>query len=240
MASDQSGPTFAKTLEDKDVFKAILDTRNFEISLFWQRSNYFLALNSALAVGFFTREPSRVTLLLAALGALSSLLWYLVMLGAKYWQSRWEDKLSEVESAMAPDLKAFAANRQDTDVAVKRSLENNKHGWWVSQILKKPSVSYQMTVLSLVFVVGWCLVAALAVSQGAWSNSSYSSAASTSGNSTSSSTSAACTASAPASAPTPTSSFTANPTINIQLPAPEIKPPPRPQPPPPKKEGECK
>lgn len=37
-----------------------LDTRNFEISLYWQRSNYFLVLNTALAVGFFFGQGARL------------------------------------------------------------------------------------------------------------------------------------------------------------------------------------
>src|SRR5207248_3234570 len=38
-----------------DAYKIALETRNLEINLFWQRSNYFLVLNTAIAVGFFAR-----------------------------------------------------------------------------------------------------------------------------------------------------------------------------------------
>ena len=40
-------------IEDKDLYRVALDTRNLESTLFWQRCNYFLVLNSALALGFF-------------------------------------------------------------------------------------------------------------------------------------------------------------------------------------------
>jgi hypothetical protein len=39
--------------EPKDRYKVLLDTRNLEINLFWQRSNYFLGLNTGIAIGFF-------------------------------------------------------------------------------------------------------------------------------------------------------------------------------------------
>ena len=38
-----------------EAYRTALATRNFEISLFWQRSNYFLVLSTAIAVGFFAR-----------------------------------------------------------------------------------------------------------------------------------------------------------------------------------------
>jgi hypothetical protein len=56
------------SVEDNDVYKLVSDTRNFEISLFWQRSNYFLALNSALAVGFFNIKIIKYQLFLAIFG----------------------------------------------------------------------------------------------------------------------------------------------------------------------------
>lgn len=31
--------TLSPNIEDKDLYKTALDTRNFEISMFWQRSN---------------------------------------------------------------------------------------------------------------------------------------------------------------------------------------------------------
>jgi hypothetical protein len=43
--TDKSKNNYASNLEDKDIFKMALDIRNLEISLFWQRSNYFLVLN---------------------------------------------------------------------------------------------------------------------------------------------------------------------------------------------------
>jgi len=103
-------PHSTPIMEDKDIYKHVLDTRNFEISLFWQRSNYFLILNSSLAVGFFNLKAKLYECCLAALGMLASILWFNVNLGSKFWQSRWEQSLHDIESKMAPNLNLFAAD----------------------------------------------------------------------------------------------------------------------------------
>jgi hypothetical protein len=39
---------------DLEAYRVARDTRNFEIKLFWKRSNYFLVLSTATAAGFFS------------------------------------------------------------------------------------------------------------------------------------------------------------------------------------------
>ena len=36
------------------IYEIAVETRKLEIDLFWKRSNYFLVLSTATAVGFFT------------------------------------------------------------------------------------------------------------------------------------------------------------------------------------------
>ena len=36
---------------DFELYKIAIQTRNLELGFFWQRSNYFLVLNTALATG---------------------------------------------------------------------------------------------------------------------------------------------------------------------------------------------
>lgn len=147
-----------------DAYKIALDTRNFEIGLFWQRSNYFFVLNAALAVGFFRLTNDMYALLLAILGTFASFLWYRVNLGSKYWQSRWEHRLSEKEKEIADGLNFFSASPKLINEDVIDSFSHNaeKKGWFQKylecQALKKPSVSYNMTLLSLVFLVAWVLL----------------------------------------------------------------------------------
>ena len=81
---------------DMERFKVVLETRNFEIALFWKRCNYFLALNTALAAGilasFMAKVVCRLGLCLGgcAAGVFVCFAWIQVGLGAKYWQSHWE------------------------------------------------------------------------------------------------------------------------------------------------------
>ncbi len=146
---------------DKDLYRVALDTRNLEITLFWQRCNYFLVLNSALALGFFNVRTFRYSLLLAAVGLITSMLWFGVSLGSKFWQSRWEYRLAEIEKQVAPTAKLFATDRPIVQKDVEESLRSSQHGWFQRQldalVLRKPSVSLMMMILSLVFVAAWVL-----------------------------------------------------------------------------------
>jgi|SRR3990172_3034147 len=159
--------SFSAHLKNEDIYRIAYDTRNFEISLFWQRSNYFLVLNSALAVGFFNLQKSlplqHYSLLLAGFGLLASFLWYRVNLGSKFWQSRWEQRLAEIEKVLAPDVKFFSADREIIEEDVKESLhwdsgKGTFRKWIDKQVLKRPSVSYNMTLLSLLFIIGWVVL----------------------------------------------------------------------------------
>jgi hypothetical protein len=161
----------APSIEDKDIYKIVFDTRNFEISLFWQRSNYFLVLNSALAVGFFNLKSQEYAFVLAILGFIVSVLWFRVVLGSKYWQSRWEHRLGVIERKIAPDLQLFAADWKTIQADVEASLTNNQpQGWlkrWIERkVVKKHSVSYNMTLLSLWFLVGWIALAVARIYRG--------------------------------------------------------------------------
>ncbi|GHY52687.1 membrane protein [Vibrio cholerae] len=153
-------------ITDYEAYKIALETRNFEINLFWQRSNYFLVLNATLALGFFKLDSEQeYALLLAFFGLLASFLWYRVNLGSKYWQSRWENRLKIREKLLSSDLELFSASWETIDLDVKETIENTHKGkryfqkWLNRQILHKPSVSYNMILLSLVFFFAWlCLL----------------------------------------------------------------------------------
>src|SRR5208337_3983956 len=129
---DITDHAFSFLVENKDVYKMAIDTRNFEISMFWQRSNYFLVLNSALALGFFNlQKPDNLRvypLVFAGFGILVSYLWYQVNLGAKFWQARWEQRLLKVEEVLIPGAKFFAADYDTiyTDVENSLSLDPKK------------------------------------------------------------------------------------------------------------------
>lgn len=157
-------------MEKEELYKIAIQTRNLEIGMFWQRSNYFMALNTAIAIGFFTQQAGPYGLVLAGLGAIVSLLWFFVNLGGKYWQSRWEYRASVYEDEVAPDAKLFSASKELIQKDVEYSLSRGEHGWfqkWLDkQILKKPSVSYQMMVLSFFFICFWGVIMSVYIAMG--------------------------------------------------------------------------
>ena len=88
------------TIENKALLKAFetaLDTRKFEIELYWKRATYFWAFIAAMFVAYFAvfnsdkiDEIKGVTILISILGYFFSLGWYFVNRGSKYWQENWE------------------------------------------------------------------------------------------------------------------------------------------------------
>jgi hypothetical protein len=153
---DSDPPDPAKVAE----YKLALETRNFEIQLFWQRSNYFLVLNTAIGTGFFAVRSVKFALLLGGLGFVASLLWLLVNLGSRYWHVRWERQVEDIEAKLTPAFNHFFLVTQDElDVIVRKGLQYKRYrpdrGLWNWAVLKKPSVSFMMTLLSCAFVVFW-------------------------------------------------------------------------------------
>ncbi len=145
-------------------FDVALNTRNFEIDLFWRRSNYFLVLNTAIAVGFVSlvSEDERLyALAFCLIGIVVCFVWFKVNLGSKYWQSYWEQRVDEAANNMKV---CFFTTK--TKEWVEKNLNENKEGkkrdcWediYDDLVLKKPSVSKCMTFLSLFFLVVWVVV----------------------------------------------------------------------------------
>ena len=88
-----------KSTNDKkfEFYIIAVDTRNFKITLFWQRSNYFLVLNSDIAIGIINLTDYVLKVGMAIFGLICSVLWFRVNIGSKYWQCRWGNRLSEIE-----------------------------------------------------------------------------------------------------------------------------------------------
>lgn len=151
-------------------YEIAIGMRNMEIQMFWQRSNYFLILNTAIAAGYFTLKSNAVEVGFSAMGCITSFLWFMVCLGGKYWQSRWEERAKIIENGLNIDMKLLSADKYITDRDVKSSFEwkhdmlgtNNSNGTQLSllekAIMTKPSVSRMMTWLSIVFTWFWSLL----------------------------------------------------------------------------------
>ena len=153
------------SISTEKIYDIALQTRNLEINLFWQRCNYFLVLNSALAVGFFNIKDQVLLIPTAFLGLVVCVLWYRVALGSKYWQERWEYCLRRTESDLRDkkiynsQIPLFSAKWQEIRDDVRESLQANRHTGLEriidDQIMTKPSVTLSMFYLVISFGIAW-------------------------------------------------------------------------------------
>ncbi len=150
-----------------EAYRIARETRNLEINLFWQRSNYFLVMSTAIAAGFFSLKDGRYGLPLAILGLVVAALWVAVNLGSKFWQSRWEYRLSLTEKELRSGMNLFSADWETVQDDVRRSLEFRKRGklhqLYSRSVLLKPSVTLMMTLLSLGLVLFWVAVVVITI-----------------------------------------------------------------------------
>ena len=96
-----------KNAEEKNIraeaLKIALDTRKFEIELYWKRATYFWAFIAASFAGYFAltgstnRIPSYVFFLICCLGFSFTFSWYLANRGSKFWQKNWESHVDALE-----------------------------------------------------------------------------------------------------------------------------------------------
>ena len=80
----------------KEALKTALDTRKFEIELYWKRATYFWAFIVASLTAYFVllnssnfSKVSGFTIVISAIGFFFSLGWYCVNRGSKHWQENW-------------------------------------------------------------------------------------------------------------------------------------------------------
>lgn len=152
---------------DLEAYRVAKETRNMEIMLFWQRSNYFLVLSTAIAVGFFSPKSGKYAVPVAVLGFVVGCLWFAVNLGSKFWQSRWEHRLRLVEEHLRPNLNLFSASWETVQDDVRKSFRFRRRGplhrFYAHLVFLKPSVTLIMTILSLAFAVFWVAILFLAI-----------------------------------------------------------------------------
>lgn len=88
---------------DQKLCEIALETRKFEIDLYWRRTAYYWAFSAAIiaayALVYTKKDPnpeSNILLsVLALCGVVFSWGWYLANRGSKYWQENWEDHIAQ-------------------------------------------------------------------------------------------------------------------------------------------------
>lgn len=100
---------FCKTDKEKrqvleKAYEVALDTRKFEISLYWKRATYFWGFIGAIFIAYFALVGSEnfaeyrlLTIPLSLIGIAFSLGWYFVNRGSKLWQENWETNIAFLE-----------------------------------------------------------------------------------------------------------------------------------------------
>lgn len=128
--------------------------------MFWSRSNYFLALNTALAAGFLASESKPfIAAAISFVACFMCCCWVAVNLGSKFWQIRWEEAAVEAEQKLPQGISLFSAPMEKMRADVQRHLARTKRGCVQSfvdgLVLRKPSVSFTATIMSAAFVAFW-------------------------------------------------------------------------------------
>src|ERR1043166_9125702 len=115
---DQFPPSNQQT-EKFTALDLALDIRKFEIELYWKRAGYFWTLIAASFAGYFALQSSSnagakpLIPLVACIGFLVSLAWYLVNRGSKFWQENWERHVDLLESKVVGPLYKTTISRQE-------------------------------------------------------------------------------------------------------------------------------
>lgn len=131
-----------------------LDTRKFEIELYWKRATYFWTFLGATLAGFFvayaSTSPYRRDLLviLCCLGSVFSVAWFCVNKGSKFWQENWEKHVDLLEDDVTGPLHKFV---------LSRNMEMTKKEWMLD-LATGPhpySVSKINQLISLFMVFLW-------------------------------------------------------------------------------------
>jgi hypothetical protein len=143
-----------------EAYRTAVQTRSLEINLFWQRSNYFLVLNTATAAGFFPlRGDPRFSPFLACFGLLVAVLWVLTNLGSKFWQVSWEQRARLTEKELALGVRLFSEEWEKIGSGVEAAFAERERAWphrlYETAVMWKPSVSLVMTLLSVLFTLFW-------------------------------------------------------------------------------------
>ena len=99
----------------KEKFKVSLETRNFEIELFWKRSLFFWGFIASAFLAFATleKDKSNYAIVIANFGMVCSFAWTLANRGSKFWIDNWEDKLFYYENYFEKGLFAKPIGTED-------------------------------------------------------------------------------------------------------------------------------
>ena len=99
--------------KEEDALKHALDTRKFEIELYWKRAAYFWTFIAAALAAYGVIQASEhilspkkehLSVLVGVLGLVFSFAWRAVNRGSKHWQENWENHVALLEDGVIGPL----------------------------------------------------------------------------------------------------------------------------------------
>ena len=140
----------------EEAFQIALDTRKFEIELYWKRTGYFVLFIGAVFVGYYKvlqierlsdSEKEWLLLLLSSLGFLLSLLWHMANRGSKFWQENWEAHIEDLSIVLGKPVFGI--------------IKCNEHTFYNPKQINKSypfSVSKVNQMVSLIITLCWLII----------------------------------------------------------------------------------
>lgn len=116
----------------KAALQHALDIRKFEVGLYWQRAAYFWALIAMAFAGYFAvlaaehmspNDKAFNAFVIACLGFIFSLSWFLANRGSKYWQENWENHVDMLEDGITGPLYKTILHRPTNRNFLSRLIE---------------------------------------------------------------------------------------------------------------------
>ena len=107
MPKQRPRPRTPPSTNVEELLKNALDTRKFEIELYWKRATYFWAFIAAAFAGYFALvasdkippvEKNEALTVLECIGLVFSFGWFLANKGSKFWQENWEKHVDMLEN----------------------------------------------------------------------------------------------------------------------------------------------
>ena len=138
------GPSARREKAEEKRLDLAVQTRNFEIELFWKRSLYYWGFIATAFAGYaaLRQLKSDLALVISCFGTVCAFAWTLVTRGSKYWQESWESKVDRYE---APVIGKFFASEEP--------VQTHK-GIWLQA--RRYSVSKVSIALSDYVLIVWC------------------------------------------------------------------------------------
>ena len=129
-----SSQDYESLFENKDVKEAALryalETRKFEIELYWKRATYFWLFIASIFTAYFLvltsslldNEKTDLLILVSCVGVIFSFAWICVNRGSKLWQENWENHVYLLEDSVIGPLYKTVLKRPKPKKLIEKLL----------------------------------------------------------------------------------------------------------------------